>query len=134
MSDIYTSAKSLVLALSDDCEDYPDMASYRMVMDRCRDVKHALYEHETREAEMKELTDKRNNLDDERRRIIEREWENCDLDLPRGAEVESDGWEHDGRNHFSRVYYISVWGETSTKHTFSITFADGSTEMVHSGR
>ena len=73
-------------------------------------------------------------LDKRRREIIEKEWEEADIthgyEDDEELEIQCNGWEHDGGNHFSRVYYISANVRESDEYHFSITFEDNTDKII----
>ena len=127
-------ARKLCESISDNRSDYDSTLNYNIVMDRRRDLLIALDEHDSRMKEFNDMHEARQLMENQRRNIIDREWENADLvsDLPEHnhIDIESDGWEHDGRNSYSRVYYISLDDQESIKYRFSIDFEDRSTKIA----
>jgi len=130
MSEMYDEVKALVNCISEDTDDYPDQACYRMVMNRLGHVKTKLFQIEESRAKAKahKALQKRRELK------AEEEWQNADLgyDDEEDVQIESDGWNIDV-THFSRVYYVSINGEQSVKYNFSIEFAEGIIDIISIG-
>lgn len=125
-------AQALINVLSDDIDDYPDARIYRMVKDREKDLQKEINKSAKMRRKIAKKADEAKDLLQKREAKAEENWENADLIFPYGDEddihFEADGWETDGK-HYSRVYYVSVNGEESEKHSYSIEFKDGTDEI-----
>jgi hypothetical protein len=125
---MYDEVKALVGVISEDENDYPCLGAYRMVMDKLAPVKDELAVIE----ESRKVQLGKQELDKRRSAKADDAWEDADLLIPSedhdDVHIESDGWAIDGK-HYSRVYYVSINGAESTKHTFSVTFVEDSDVM-----
>lgn len=124
---MYDEVKALVGAISEDENDYVDASAFRMIMDALSPVKNKLAVEEASRI----IMDARLELMKMRELKAEATWQEVDLgyDNEDDVHVESDGWAVDG-NHYTRTYYISVNGDESTAHCFSIEFEEGNDTVI----
>jgi hypothetical protein len=125
---MYNEVKALVNCLSEDTDDYPDQAYYRMVMEKLGAVKDELEIIETSRRGWKT----KQELPTNRENKAEQEWQNADLTSHIESDdihIESDGWESDGE-FYSRRYYISVDGKESIMRHFLVSFVKDSDKVA----
>ena len=124
---LYTATRSLCLVISEDRDDYPDDSAYRQMMDRLKIVQDELAVIE----ECNRVSEARKELITKQYKKADEAWMDFDLgyDDEDDVHIESNGWSSDG-NHYSRTYYVSVNGDESTAHCFSVEFEDGTTNVL----
>lgn len=124
---MYDEVKALVGVISENENDYTDSSAYRMVMDKLSPVKDKLAVMEKNRSELEAY----NELMEKRYKKADETWMDYDLgyDAEDDVHIETNGWAVDG-NHYTRTYFISVNGDESTAHCFSIEFEEGNDTVI----
>jgi len=124
---MYDEVKALVGVISENENDYTDSSAYRMVMDKLSPVKDKLAVMDKNRSELEAY----NELMEKRYKKADETWMDYDLgyDAEDDVHIETNGWAVDG-NHYTRTYFISVNGDESTAHCFSIEFEEGNDTVI----